>query len=142
VIYGKPGRYVLSYLGGRTGEVDEKVSLRGGDRKNCGGEVMMKRIASTVLVMAGLSLMCAGPVAAKMETATGKVTAIDAEGKAIVIVQGKGYSARTVGPIVSPDTVIKVKGKKADLKSIKVGDKVTVKLERSDNQYAKQIIKK
>ena len=102
----------------------------------------MKRIASAILTVVALSLIFTGIAAARMETATGKVTAIDPAGKAIVIVQGKGYSARTIGPIVGSDTVIKVKGKKTDLNSIKVGDKVTIKLERSDNEYAKQIIKK
>jgi hypothetical protein len=102
----------------------------------------MKRVALWVLVAACLSLSLVGVSSAKMETAAGKVIAIDPDGKAIVIVKGSGYSARTVGTIVSRDTIVKVKGKKAALGNIKVGDRVIIKLERSDNQYAKQIIKK
>jgi Cu/Ag efflux protein CusF len=77
-----------------------------------------------------------------METATGKVIGIDSEGKGIAITMGQGKTAMLVGAIVSPDTVIQVKGKKAGLSDIKVGDKVTIKYERSTDLYAKKIIKK
>jgi Cu/Ag efflux protein CusF len=99
----------------------------------------MKRSALMVLVLLFLSLFLVNAASAqKMETVTGKVAAIDPEGKGIVVMKG----AMDVGTIVSPDTMIKVKGKKAALGDIKVGDKVTVKYERSNDLYAKQIMKK
>jgi hypothetical protein len=102
----------------------------------------MKRSALTVIVFLAFSLFLAGVASAqKTETVTGKVTAVDPEGKGIVVMKGTGYWALDRGVIVSPDTVIKVKGKKAALGSIKVGDKVTVKLQRSTDLYAKQIIR-
>jgi len=103
----------------------------------------MKRLALSVTVLICASLLLAGAAAAqKMETASGKVTAIDPEGKGIVIMTGKGEGAMDVGAIVGSDTVIKVRGKQASLNDIKVGDMVTIKYEKSTDLFAKQIMKK
>ena len=47
-----------------------------------------------------------------------------------------------VGCVVDKDTVVKVKGKKATLSDIKVGDMVTVRYLRSSDLLAREIIKK
>lgn len=78
----------------------------------------------------------------KMETATGKVTSIDPQGKAITVSAMAGKEAMDVGTVVDKDTMIKVSGKAATLKDIKVGDTVTIHFLRSDNLYAKEIVKK
>jgi hypothetical protein len=82
----------------------------------------------------------------KMESFTGKVAAVDPDGKAIVIETGAGKAALTVGAIVTPDTVLMVKGKKmaiADLaKEVKAGDTVGLKIARTTDLYAKEISKK
>ena len=82
----------------------------------------------------------------KMESFSGKVTAVDPDGKAIVIESGKGKAALTVGAIVTPDTALMVKGKKvaiADLaKEVKAGDTVGLKIARTTDLYAKEISKK
>lgn len=82
----------------------------------------------------------------KVISGTGKVTAVDPEGKGIVIDAGKGDQALTVGTIVDSDTRLTVKGKDVPLsdlqKDVKVGDTVTLKYEKSNDLYAKQIIKK
>ncbi len=82
----------------------------------------------------------------KMESFSGKVTAVDPGGKAIVVESGTGKAAITVGAIVGADTVLMVKGKKmpiADLgKEVKAGDMVGLKIERTTDIYAKEISKK
>lgn len=103
----------------------------------------MKRSVLTVLVLLVLSFFFVSAASAeKMETATGKVSAIDPDGQGIVIMTKAGKGARDVGVVVTPDTMVKVKGKKAALSSIKVGDKITIKYVRSTDLFAKQIIKK
>ena len=47
-----------------------------------------------------------------------------------------------VGAVVDNDTVVKVKGKTATLRDIRVGDTVTVRYLKSDNLYAKEITKR
>jgi Cu/Ag efflux protein CusF len=103
----------------------------------------MKRSVLLVMVLLCASLFVANIASAqKMETATGKVTAIDPDGKGIVIMTGTGDGAMDVGTIVGSDTVVKVKGKEAALNDIKVGDTITIKYEKSTDLFAKQIIKK
>ena len=107
----------------------------------------MKNITKVVLVLLALSFFLAGTAMAaekgKMETATGKVTAIDPEGKGIVIgVKSITPDLLDVGCVIDKDTVIKVNGKKATLKDIKVGDTVTIRYLRSSDLFAKEIIKK
>jgi Cu/Ag efflux protein CusF len=80
--------------------------------------------------------------AGKMRTATGKVTSIDPGGKAITISEKVGKEVMDVGTVVDKDTVIKVKGKKAGLDDIKVGDTITIRYLESNNLYAKEILKK
>ncbi len=68
----------------------------------------------------------------KTESFSGKVTSVDPDGKAIVIESGTGKAALTVGAIVTPTTVLMVKGKKAAIadlaKEVKVGDMVSLKI--------------
>ncbi|MGA3174963.1 MAG: hypothetical protein ABSE25_11130 [Syntrophorhabdales bacterium] len=82
----------------------------------------------------------------KTMSQTGKVTAIDPEGKAIVIEAGKGKAALTVGAAIGSDTKLTVKGKNVPLsdlqKDVQVGDTVTLKYYKTDDLYAKQIVKK
>ena len=70
---------------------------------------------------------------------------MDPEGKAIVIESGTGKAALTVGAIVTPNTVLMVKGKKAAItdltKEVKVGDMVSLKISRTTDLYAKEISK-
>lgn len=103
----------------------------------------MKRSLSAMLVLLflALPLVCAA-TQLKVETSTGKVSAVDLEAKTIVVMIGTGAKARVIGAIVTPQTVIKVKGKKAALSDIKVGDKVKIKIERTTDEYAKAIWKK
>lgn len=107
----------------------------------------MKKSVLAAVVMVLLSVFVITEVMAaesgKMETATGKVTSVDPQGKAISLsakMGGKG--AMDVGAIVNTDTIIKVKGKKTSLDDIKVGDTVTLRYLKSDDLYAKEIIKK
>jgi hypothetical protein len=77
-----------------------------------------------------------------MEVATGKVASIDPQGKAITITEkiaGKGDM--DVGAIVEKDTIVKISGKEASLKDIKVGDTVTIHYLKSNDLYAKEISK-
>ena len=76
------------------------------------------------------------------ETATGKVTSVDPDGKAIMISVKLGKETLNVGTIVNKETTVKVKGKLATLNDIKNGDTVTIRYIRSDNLYAKEIKKK
>jgi hypothetical protein len=84
--------------------------------------------------------------AAGTQSETGKVTAIDPQGQAIVIDAGAGKSAMTVGAVIKPDTKLVIKGKSAPLsdlqEDIQVGDRVTLKYMKTDDLYAKEIIKK
>ena len=67
-------------------------------------------------------------------------------GKAIVITTGQDKAAMDVGVVIQPDTVLMVKGKKVPLDklqdSVKVGDTVTVKYTKTNDLYAKEIVKK
>jgi hypothetical protein len=84
--------------------------------------------------------------AAGTQSGTGKVIAIDPQGQAIVIDVGTGKSAMTVGAVIKADTTLVIKGKNVPLsdlqKDILVGDKVTLKYTKTDDLYAKEIIKK
>ena len=111
----------------------------------------MKRVAlfcalAAFVLLIGLATVGQVLAQEKMESFSGKVTAVDAAGKAIVIESGTGKAALTVGAIVTPDTVLMVKGKKmaiADLaKEVKPGDMVGLKIERTADLYAKEISKK
>lgn len=77
-----------------------------------------------------------------LRTFTGNVKAIDPKGTAIVVSEMIGKSEMVVGVIITPETVVEIKGKKGDLKDIKVGDRVTLIYERTKDLYAKKIIKK
>jgi hypothetical protein len=109
----------------------------------------MKKVASLSVFFLLIGLVSAGLALAqgeKTESFNGKVTAVDPAGKAIVIESGKGKTALTVGAIVTPNTVLMVKGKKmaiADLtKEVKAGDTVSLKISRTTDLYAKEISKK
>jgi len=107
----------------------------------------MRKSVFMVLVAAALSVLLVTVAMAaesgKMETATGKVTSIDPQGKAITIsAKMGGKEAMDVGTVVDENTIVKVKGKKATLDDIKVGDTVTIRYLKSDNLYAKEIMKK
>ena len=106
----------------------------------------MKRWSVTALVFLALAFFFMNAVAAeqtgKMETAFGKVTAIDPQGKGITISEKAGKESMDVGCIVDKDTVIKIKGKKESLDDLKVGDTVTIHYLRSNDLYAKEIVKK
>ena len=84
--------------------------------------------------------------AAGTKSGTGKVIAIDPQGQAIVIDVGAGKSAMTVGAVIKADTTLVIKGKHVPLsdleKDIRVGDRVTLKYTKTDDLYAKEIIKK
>ena len=109
----------------------------------------MKRLALLAVASLCIAFISAGPILAqqdKAESFSGKVTAVDPGGKAIVIESGTGKAALTVGAIVTPETVLMIKGKKvaiADLtKQVKAGDMVSLKVARTSDLYAKQITKK
>ena len=114
----------------------------------------MKRSMTMVLVVLAALFFFAGIALAageadkgmskkgKMETATGKVTAIDSEGKGITIDTKTAKGMMDVGTIVDQETVVKVGGKKASLSDIKVGDTVTIRYLRSTDLFAKGIRKK
>jgi uncharacterized protein involved in tellurium resistance len=84
--------------------------------------------------------------AAGTQSGTGKVIAIDPQGQGIVIDVGTGKSAMTVGAVVNADTTLIIKGKNVPLsdlrKDIRMGDRVTLKYTKTDDLYAKEIIKK
>ncbi len=112
----------------------------------------MKKVALLHLLLAssllfGLALVdLAFAQGEKTESFSGKVTAVDPDGKAIVIESGAGKEALTVGAIVTPNTVLMVKGKKMAIdnlaKEIKAGDTVSLKISRTTDLYAKEISKK
>ena len=109
----------------------------------------MKKLAVLMVASLLVGLVSAGFAIAqgeKTESFAGKVTAVDPDGKAIVIQSGSGKSALTVGAIVTPDTVLMVKGKKMDIgdlkNQVKAGDMVSLKISRTTDLYAKQISKK
>lgn len=81
-----------------------------------------------------------------MKTETGKVTAVDPAGRAVVIDVPKGKQTLVVGVIVEPDTKFVVKGKEVPLneltKRLQVGDTATIQYAYTDNLYAKRIAKK
>lgn len=109
----------------------------------------MKKYSLAVLASLGVLLLSAALVysdPAQMSTQTGKVTAIDPEGKGIVISVGSGEQALDVGTVIQPDTKLVVKGKSVPLSNlqdeVRVGDTVTLSYARTDDLYAKQIVKK
>ena len=106
----------------------------------------MKRSVAMACVLAMAAFLVTGVIfaeeTAKMETATGRVTSIDPQGKAITISEKVGNEALDVGTIVDKDTVIEVGGKAAALQDIKVGDTVTIRYLKSNDLYAKEIVKK
>ena len=106
----------------------------------------MKRSVVILFVLVIASFLMVSILAAqekgKMETATGKVTSIDPEGKAITISAKTGGETMDVGTIVNADTKVMVKGKPASLSDIKEGDSVTIRYLKSDDLYAKEITKK
>jgi len=77
-----------------------------------------------------------------LRTFSGKVVAVDPSGKAIVVSEMVGKSEMVVGVIVTQDTEVKIGNKKAEIKDLKVGDRVTVTYERTNDLYAKKIVKK
>jgi hypothetical protein len=104
---------------------------------------MKKQIFAALAVFA---LVLAATAGAHSESQTGKVAAVDPEGKGIVISVGKGDQALDVGTIIDNDTQLKVEGKNVPLSNlqddVKVGDTVTLRYDRTDNLYAKQIVKR
>ncbi len=84
--------------------------------------------------------------AAGTQSGTGKVIAVDPQGQGIVIEVGTGKSAMTVGAVITADTTLVIRGKHVPLsdlqKDIQVGDRVTLKYTKTDDLYAKEIIKK
>ena len=106
----------------------------------------MKRSVVMACVLLLVTFIAVGPVRGaeegEMQTATGQVTSIDPQGKAITISEKVGDEALDVGTIVDKDTVVQVDGKPATLLDIKVGDTVTIRYLKSDNLYAKEIVKK
>ena len=109
----------------------------------------MKKAALLLVLCLLIGLGSAGLALAqgeKTESFSGKVTSVDPDGKAIVIENGTGKTALTVGAIVTPTTVLTVKGKKAAIadltKQVKVGDMVSLKISRTTDLYAREISKK
>ena len=103
---------------------------------------MKKTTLLMVMVMIFSCFLAGVALAEKIETATGKVTSIDPAGKAIVISVSSGKEALNVGTGITPDTKIMVKGKKATLNEIGVGDTVTIEYVRTTDLFAKRILKK
>ncbi len=109
----------------------------------------MKRISVfTLCFVLGFGFF-AGMLHADVEqvlSRTGKVAAIDPEGQAIVVDVGSGKSELDVGAAIQPDTRLMVKGKSVPLSDlqnqVQVGDTVTLKYVKTDDLYAKQIIKR
>jgi len=109
----------------------------------------MKRHSLLIIFLATACLLLGGfghAKAADTQTKTGKVVAIDPEGKAIVIDVGAGKEELDVGTVINADTKLMVKGKSmpmSDLqKAVKVGDMVTLKYVWTTDLFATEIIKK
>ena len=109
----------------------------------------MKKLAVLMVASLLIGLVSAGPTLAqgeKTRSFAGKVTAVDPDGKAIVVQSGGGKKGLTVGAIITPETVLMVKGKKMDIgdlkKQVKEGDMVSLKISRTTDLYAKEISKK
>ena len=109
----------------------------------------MKRYSLLVLFLAMACLLLGSfghAAAADTRTETGKVVAIDPEGKAIVIDVGTGKEALDVGTVINDETKLMVKGKNMPLsdlqKEVKVGDMVTLKYVWTTDLFATEIIKK
>ena len=109
----------------------------------------MKKVALLSVLLLAIGLVSGGFALAqgeKTESFTGKVTSVDPDGRAIVIESGRGKAALTVGAIVTPNTALMVKGKKAAItdlaKEVKVGNVVSLKVSRTTDLYAKEISKK
>ncbi len=109
-------------------------------------EDIMKRTVIVVCALAIVSFFVTNVVAAaemnKMETETGKVIAVDQHGTAMTLLAKVGKEVMDVGVIVDGNTVVKANGKPATLRDIAVGDVVTVRYLKSDDLYAKEIVKR
>jgi Cu/Ag efflux protein CusF len=103
---------------------------------------MRRNLWVVCLLIAVFFLTAISSSEAATRKATGTVVAIDPDGKAIVISEKLGKEELVIGAIVTPETTIKVGGKTADLSQIKVGDRVTLVYERTEDLYAKEILKK
>ncbi|NMC73151.1 MAG: hypothetical protein GYA56_02130 [Geobacteraceae bacterium] len=103
----------------------------------------MKRSTMFLAMFVMTSFLTIGLLAAEetgtMRTAHGRVISIDPEGKAITIATPAGTD---VGTIVNQNTKIRIKGKLASLKDINEGDAVTIRYLKSDDLYAKEVVKK
>lgn len=102
----------------------------------------MKKAFCFVLILTIFSLLATEAFPQASKTFSGKVKAIDPSGRAIVVYQGEGKSEMVVGAIVTNETEVVVRGKPASLKDLKVGDQVTLIYVRTDDLYAKKIVKK
>lgn len=101
----------------------------------------MKKIALFIFLIL-FGFLSFASASQNLKVFTGKVTAIDPDGKAIVVKEKVGKSEMVVGAIVTPETVVEISGKKGELKDIKIGDRVTLIYERTTDLYAKKIVKK
>lgn len=78
-----------------------------------------------------------------MRTVTGKVTGVDENGRGIAVTAMVGGVEMVAGAIVTGETQITVKGKKASMKDIRTGDRVTMTYAYEKNDlYAKKIRKR
>lgn len=74
---------------------------------------------------------------------TGKVIGVDENGKGISISSMVGGQEIVAGAIVTEATTVHVKGRKAGIADIKVGDTVTLTYSyEKDDLYAKKVVKK
>ena len=105
----------------------------------------MKRSVATICAASVMSLFLATALTVgelgKLE-ATGKVISIDPYGKSITISAKVGAKTMEVETIIDKNTLIKVKGSRATLRDIDVGDTVTVRYIKADDFYAKEVRKR
>jgi hypothetical protein len=84
--------------------------------------------------------------AAGTQSGTGRVVAMDPQGQAIVVDVGTGSSAMTVGAVINAGTTFVINGQNVPLsdlrQGVRVGDRVTLKYIKTDDLYAKEIIKR
>ncbi len=91
-----------------------------------------------ILAAAGLSIESGAA-----RTMTGKVIGVDDAGKGLSISSMAGGKEIVAGAIVTNETDIRVKGKKAELSQIKPGDRVTMTYVYQNNElYATKVTKK
>lgn len=102
----------------------------------------MRKVGLLLIFLLLFAVVNSASSSNSLRTFTGKVTAIDPDGKAIVVSERVGKSEMVVGVIVTPETVVEIGGKKACVKCLKVGDRVTIIYERTTDLYAKKIVKK